>query len=104
MPFNKKCGCKNHQVFWEEGEFKLLKVHDRKIKVLVVGKLREEGYITARTNNLCKECVKYAEVNNLTISLSILNLPLSPSFKFAQSLSLSLFFPLSLSLLKLKKK
>lgn len=69
MPFNKKCGCKNHQVFWEEGEFKLLKVHDRKIKVLVVGKLREGGYITARTNNLCKECVKYAEVNNLTISL-----------------------------------
>lgn len=104
MPFNKKCGCKNHQVFWKEGEFKLLKVHDRKIKVLVVGKLREEGYITARTNNLCKECVKYAEVNNLTISLH---------FKFAFisllqictiSVPLSLLPPFSLSLLKLKKK
>lgn len=103
MPFNKNCGCKNHQVFRGEEEYKVLKVDGKKIKVLVVEKLREEGYITARTNNLCEGCVKYAEVNKFTISLSILNMSFSPSLKFTQSLflpPLSLSFPLSLSLLK----
>lgn len=75
----------------------MLKVDGKKIKVLVVEKLREEGYITARKNNLCEGCVKYAEVDKLTISLYILHLSFSPSLKFTRSLSL-------LNLMKLKKK
>lgn len=83
----------NHQVFCREEEFKVFKEDGKKIKVLVVEKFMEEGYITARTNNLCEGCVKYAEVNKLTIYLSFLNLSFSPSLKFPQSdyLPLSVF-------------
>lgn len=100
MTFNKNCGCKNHHVFCGEEEFKVLKVDGKKIKVLVVEKLREEGYITARTNNLCEGCVKYAEVNKLTISLHLKSVSLSllqiytisvPSPSLSPSLSHSLF-------------
>ena len=58
----KKCGCKRHADFDEEGvSGNLLKISNKKIKSSVLSELRRLGAITHKTNYVCTSCVKHIE-------------------------------------------